>query len=265
MRVAIAQLAAGLDVEANLDAVRSAVARAAAEKPSLVVLPEAVMHDFGAPDTPLAPIAQPLDGPFVAALVALAAEHETTVVAGMFERAEGDTAGRVFNTLVGVDRSGVRAAYRKAHLYDAFGYRESDRLMAGDPGAVTLDVDGWRVGLMTCYDLRFPEAARVLVDAGAELLAVPAAWVQGPLKEDHWSTLLRARAIENTVYVAGAAQCGRSYCGRSAVVDPMGVVVAGLGEQAGVAVADVDRDRLAEVRRRNPSLAHRRYRVVPAG
>jgi predicted amidohydrolase len=110
---------------------------------------------------------------------------------------------------------------------------------------------------MTCYDLRFPEFARNLVDADAQVLLVPAAWVRGPLKEDHWATLLRARAIENTCYVLAAGQCGRRYIGCSMVIDPMGVMVAALGEESGLVVADVDAARVATVRRTNPSLLNR--------
>jgi predicted amidohydrolase len=260
VRVALAQLSAGLDTAANLDAVRLAVSAAARERPDLVVLPEAVMHDFGEAGTALGPVAQPLDGPFVDALHELARDHATTVVAGMFERAEDPD--RPYNTLVVVDTSGLLASYRKVHLYDAFGYRESDRLLAGELDPVTVEVVGVRVGLMTCYDLRFPEWSRLLVDAGADLLVVPAAWVRGPLKEDHWELLLRARAVESTCYVAAAAQCGRAYCGRSMLVDPQGIVVAALAEDAGVVTGAVDLDRVAQVRRRNPSLANRRLSVT---
>jgi deaminated glutathione amidase len=262
MRVALVQLAADLNWEANLAAVSRLAANVQAE---LIVLPEAVMHDFGPVDTPLGPAAQPLDGPFVAALGELARQWGATVVAGMFERS--DDPDRPYNTLVAVGPDGgVLASYRKAHLYDSFGYRESDRLRAGEPVAVAVDVAGFRLGLQTCYDLRFPEHSRTLVDAGANVLLVPAAWVRGPLKEDQWLTLLRARAVENTSYVAAAAQCGSQYCGRSVLVDPMGVPVAALGEAEGVAVGEVSADRLAAVRSRNPSLQHRRWGVsaIPA-
>lgn len=262
MRVAIVQLASGTDAQANLETVRRLVDRAAASGPDLVVLPEAAMHDFGEPDTPLGPVAQALDGPFVSTLAGLARRHRATVVGGMFETS--DDPDRPWNTLVALHPDGTLAdIYRKAHLYDAFGYRESDRLLAGDPRPVLLGLGDVRVGLLTCYDLRFPEVARVLIDAGATCLAVPAAWVRGPLKEDHWSTLLRARAIESTAYVAGAAQSGQSYCGGSMLVDPLGVVVAGLGEQEGIAVGEVDPARVDSVRRSNPALEHRRFRVVP--
>ena len=150
------------------------------------------------------------------------------------------------------------ATYRKTYLYDSFGYRESDRLTPGDGAAVTIKADDVTLGLMTCYDLRFPEFARGLVDAGAEALVVPAAWVRGPLKEDHWATLLRARAIENTCYVVAAGQTGATYIGCSMIIDPMGVALAALGDETALAVADVTPSRLADVRRRNPSLENRR-------
>lgn len=260
MRVGLLQFSAGLEPDAN----QSTIARLAdGVRADLVVVPEAAMHDFGREDTPLGPAAQPLDGPYVHALADVARKTGATVVAGMFERS--DDPARPYNTLVVVGPDGeVVATYRKAHLYDSFGYRESDRLLAGPPAAVVTDVAGFRLGLLTCYDLRFPEHSRALVDAGAEVLVVPAAWVRGPLKEDHWRTLLRARAIENTAYVAAAAQCGPRYCGGSALVDPMGVQVSGLGESEGVAHGEVSRERLIEVRDRNPALHHRRWLVRPA-
>ncbi|WP_205857270.1 carbon-nitrogen hydrolase family protein, partial [Phytoactinopolyspora endophytica] len=187
----------------------------------------------------------------------VAKRSSATVVAGMFEQSGDET--RPYNTLVVVGPDGtLRATYRKAHLYDSFGYRESDRLSAGPAEPAVVDLDGLRIGLLTCYDLRFPEHARALVDAGADTLVVPAAWVRGPLKEDHWETLVRARAIENTVYVVAAAQCGRAYCGRSMLVDPMGIAVAAAGEAQGTVRGEIEPDRIATARERNPALQHRR-------
>lgn len=251
------QFAATTDVEANVQVISRLVSQAAASGAELVILPEASMHDFGSPDLDLGAVAQPTDGAFVTSLGRLAAEHRVSVVAGMFERSSDRR--RPFNTLVVLGRQGeLQATYRKAHLYDSFGYRESDRLLAADPQPTVVTCGGLTVGFMTCYDLRFPEFARMLVDAGADVFAVPAAWVRGPLKEDHWVTLLRARAIENTVYVAGAAQTGDHYCGRSMLIDPMGVVVASLGDEEGVATGEVRAEWVADVRKRNPSLANRR-------
>ena len=262
MRVALVQMSATTDKTANLKVIDQMVASAAETRPDLVMLPEAVMHDFGRPDDPIAHAAEPLDGPFVAELERLARLHGCTIIAGIFEAVADQE--RPYNSLVVVDGSGLRAVYRKTHLYDSFGYRESDKLLAAPPEAVVVPVADVKVGLMTCYDLRFPEMARALVDAGADTLAVPAAWVAGEHKVDHWRTLLRARAIENTCYVVAAAQCGSRYSGHSTVIDPMGVVCAELGDEEGTTSATVAAGALFAVRQKNPALAHRRFVVSPA-
>jgi deaminated glutathione amidase len=264
MRVAVLQLTASDDKAANRDRLVAAVADAAGRGAELVVAPEASMHPFGAPDVPLAPVAEPLDGPFVGAVAGAATAHRVTVVAGMFEQVPGD-AGHAFNTVVAVDPDGgMLGRYRKQHLFDALGWVESDRLRAGAPGERLVFACGdVTVGVMTCYDLRFPELARALADDGATLLAVPSAWVAGPLKEDQWTTLVRARAIENVLYVAAADQGPPTYAGNAMVVDPFGVAVARSGEADGVLTADVDAARVASCRKRMPSLQHRRWDVVP--
>ena len=250
LRVALVQEASDLDPAVN----RSRLAGLVPDGADLVVLPEAFARDFGAAGSDVSPFAEPVDGAFATEVDKVAAERGTTVVAGMFE--PGEDPGRPFNTLV--VRGAAEATYRKIHLYDSFGYRESDRLTAGPLEPVVVEVGGFAVGLMTCYDLRFPELARALVDRGAEVLVVPAAWVAGPRKVDHWRTLARARAIENTVFVAAAAQPGPRYSGHSLVVDPLGDVLAEAGEDAEVVTATLRRDVLDEARRTNPSLANRR-------
>jgi predicted amidohydrolase len=137
---------------------------------------------------------------------------------------------------------------------------------AGDPGAVAVfGVGDLTVGIVTCYDLRFPESARALVDRGATVLCVPAHWYNGPGKAAVWSTLLAARAIESTAYVVAACKPEPECVGRSAVIDPMGVVLAeAAGAEDGVAVlADCSAERVAEARRLLPVLEHRRYDIVP--
>jgi predicted amidohydrolase/DNA-binding MarR family transcriptional regulator len=265
--VGLLQFAAGMDADANLVALNRLADTAVAadgqaeDLPRLLVAPEAAMCDFGRPDRPLAPLAQPLDGPFVTGLSALARRTGATVVAGMFERADGEDAqtGKVFNTLVALAADGdLIASYRKIHLYDAFGYRESDRLLPGPVQPCTIDVNGLTCGLLTCYDLRFPEQAADLVAGGAQALVLPAAWLTGPHKLDHWRTLLRARAVETTSYVVAAGQAAPHYCGYSTVVDPMGLTVTELDDSDGVAVGVVDAARVAQVRELNPTLRNRR-------
>jgi len=257
MRVTLVQLAATTDSAANRALVAERLARV--DGTELVVLPEATMHDFGSSHHDLAAAAEPLDGPFVGLLAQEARQLGSTLVAGMFER----TGDLPFNTLVVVGPDGdLTAAYRKVHLYDSFGYRESDRLRAGGIEPVVLPIGDLTVGLMTCYDLRFPEFGRLLVDRGAEAFVIPAAWVAGERKVDHWRTLLAARAIENTVWVAAAGQGGERYTGHSLVADPWGTIVdeaAGGNEQV---VADLAIDVVRRSREVNPSLANRRIRTT---
>jgi predicted amidohydrolase len=263
MRVAVGQFAASEDVDANISVIGDLAARAADEGADLLALPEYSSFPASTTTEQVATHAEPLDGPFATAVRDLARQHGLALAVGMAERLQSGP--KVHNTVLVIDSYGeLVAAYRKVHLYDALGVTESDWIEPGEPGrAATIDVGGLTVGVQTCYDLRFPESTRVLADAGADVVLVPAQWVPGPLKEDHWSTLLRARAIENTVYVAGAGQSRPTGAGGSTIVDPMGVVVTGLGDRTGIAVATVDQDRIAQVRAGLPVLAGRRYRVEP--
>lgn len=252
MRVAVWQHAAALDPAENRDALATMEPPAGTD---LVVLPEAFARDFGEPGSALAPYAEPLDGPFVAAVRELADRSGAAVIAGMFE--VGPDPDRPFNTLVLIHPGGL-ATYRKIHLYDSFGQRESDLVSPGPTEPVVVDVGGVKVGLMTCYDLRFPELARSLSEAGADVIVLPAAWVAGPGKVDHWQTLLRARAIENISWVVAAAQPGPRYCGHSMVIAPDGAVVAQAGDGDAWISADLELATVHEARRRNPSLGNRR-------
>jgi predicted amidohydrolase len=261
MRVAIAQFAANLDPGVNREEIRKLTADAASGGAELVLFPEAAARDFGEPGSSLAPVAEPLDGPFAGTLASLARKHRMVIVGGMLESIRGSST-HVHNTVIAMGPDGgLLGAYRKLHLFDAFGQRESARIRAGDGQTLLFHHGDFTFGVLTCYDLRFPELARELVDQGATVLLLPAAWFQGPLKEDHWMTLARSRAIENTSYLLGSGQVGNAYCGRSLVVDPLGVTVAALGDRPGVAVAEIDAERIAEVRARVPSLEHRRFTV----
>ena len=252
VRIALWQHASSTDPADNLRALsRMEVPDGA----GLVVLPEAFARDFGEPGTPLAPYAEPLDGPFVTAVQAAAVQRGTTLIAGMFEQS-GDPE-RPYNTLV-LAGSGELAAYRKIHLYDSFGNRESDFVRPGPTEPTVHDIGGLRFGLMTCYDLRFPELGRALSAAGAEALVLPAAWVAGPGKVAQWETLLRARAIENVCWVIAAAQPGPRYCGHSMVVAPTGDIVAQAADGEAWVSADLDLASVAAARERNPSLSNRR-------
>jgi deaminated glutathione amidase len=264
MKVAVAQFAAGFDKPASLATLTSLVTKAADDGAALVIAPEGAMHDFGPQDLALAPVAEPLDGRFVTGIAEVAARRDITVVAGMFESVAGDPT-RAYNTVVAVGPSGdLIGTYRKQHLFDALGWVESERLVQGETAdRLVFDVEDIRIGVMTCYDLRFPELARALIDDGATMLAVPSAWVAGPNKAMQFRALATARAIENVAYVAAAVQTPRSYTGESAVIDPQGVVLSELGEADGVTVAEVSGEVVARSRAKMPSLDHRRWQVTP--
>jgi predicted amidohydrolase len=166
----------------------------------------------------------------------------------------------------------LAASYRKLHLFDAFGHRESEQVAPGS-APVLCTLAGIRTGLEICYDVRFGELSRALAVAGASLLVLPAAWAAGLFKEEHWVTLVRARAIENTVWVAAVGQVpdpdepptrAATGIGRSMLVDPLGVVRVDLGPAPGVAVGEVDEDLIETVRASVPSLHNRRDDVFGA-
>ncbi len=263
LSVAAVQLNAGADNTANIDAALAGIERAAAMAARLVTLPET--WTYMGPDEGVAAAAEPIPGSLTDRLAERARRHGIYLHAGSFyESVSGEP--RVFNTSVVFDPSGeIIARYRKIHLFDVDlagdgAYRESATVAPGDE-IVTVAIDGVTVGLTICYDLRFPELFRILALRGAEVIVVPAAFAMATGK-DHWEVLLRARAIENTVYVVapnqvGAHPPGRWCYGRSLVVDPWGVVLAQALDQPTVITAALDLNHLRNVRRQVPSVANR--------
>lgn len=260
--VAVGQCDPHRPADVALSTIRNLASEAADAGAQVVIFPEGVMHEFGLPEISLVDIAEPLDGPFVSGLIETATRLDITLVAGMWESAASP--GRVRNTAVAVDRDGIKATYRKAHLFDSFGFRESDVVECGPAEGVTFEVSGMTIGLSTCYDVRFPELYADLAMRGVDAVCVIAGWVAGPGKVDHWETLLRARAIETTSYVIGADLCGPRFAGHSGIWDPFGVQLAKVSDNAGVITASITMERVAEVRQLLPSLQHKRFEVAPA-
>jgi predicted amidohydrolase len=260
MRIAIGQLPGSPDIAANLATISDQTAAAAAGGAGFIGFPEYAMFKQPIRDEGFLEAAEPLDGPFADAIRGLARTHSIAIAVGIQERIPDED--RAYNTLLMVDEGGRDVgAYRKLHLYDAFGGTESRWVRPGDVDQqLVFDLAGFRVGTMICYDLRFPEMARVLIDQGAEVILLPAAWTPGPRKEDHWRTMVHARAIENVAYVVAPGMAPPIGTGGSLIVDPMGVTLAELGEETGIAIAEVDRARLESVRTKNPALGHRRLK-----
>jgi predicted amidohydrolase len=263
MRVAAVQLNSTADTAANLAAADSFTRAAAADGARLIVLPEK-WTAIGT-DEQLRAAAEPLDGAAISWARATARELGVDLVAGSIaERVTG--AEKLANTCVHVDPQGeIRAVYRKVHMFDVeidgHSYRESDVEQAGEEIVLSETSDGVKLGLSICYDLRFPELFRILAVRGARVIVLPSAFTL-PTTRDHWETLLRARAIENQVFVIAANQFGRHpggqrSGGRSMIVDPWGVVLAQASDREGYAVAELDLEYQREIRARLPSLANR--------
>lgn len=264
MRVALCQLNARDDRAVNLAVARDLVAQAARASADLAVLPEYTDYlgpAAGEPDP------EGVDGTYAQFFAGAAAEFGIWVHAGSFHEA-GPDGDHTYNTSLVFDRTGRLAArYRKVHLFDVeipgkVSSRESARVAPGSD-VVAVDVEGVRVGLSICYDLRFPELYRRLtVDEDATVLVVPAAFM-AHTGRDHWEVLLRARAVENQCYVLAAGQIGdheprRTCYGRSMVIDPWGTVIAQAPDVVGITVADIDPKRVDAIREQLPSLANRR-------
>lgn len=278
LRVAAVQLCATPDVAANLDRAEALVRQARSDGAEAILLPEAFA--FLGPERAKGDVLEDLPGggvsadsapgPILKRCLDLARDTGAHLVLGGFhERAPADDNGnaRSYNTCVHIDSDGrVAAMYRKIHLFDvslADGtqLRESARTLPGDRPVVT-DLPGARLGLTVCYDLRFPYLFQALTDLGAIAITVPSAFTR-PTGVAHWHVLLRARAIESQCYVIAPAQHGqnwekRSSYGHTLIIDPWGEIVAEIEDGDGVALADLDPDRVAEVRRQLPSLTHRR-------
>jgi predicted amidohydrolase len=260
MLVAALQLSPLPDAAATRGLIAQAMRSRELEGCRLLVLPEAAQRAIGRGDEPIAPEPEQLDGPFVTLLVGEAARLGATIVAGMFERS-GDPA-RPFNTTVVVGGGGLLASYRKIHLYDALGVQESRGITPGEIEAsniVTVEIDEFILGIQTCFDLRFPEVSRMLVEAGADLLVLGAAWYAGPEKVEQWRILSAARAIESTAYLIGAAQPGPVFCGTSRIVDPRGVLLAEAPHDGSTIItAQLDPEVVTSVRAAIPVIAARR-------
>ncbi len=263
MRVAAIQLNSGDQVDRNLEVAETLVRAAAADGAEFVVLPE--KWSALAPGEILQEMAEPLDGPIVAACRSWARELGIALVAGSISER---VAGRelLANTSLLIDAEGeIVAAYRKIHMFDVevggVTYRESDHELAGKE-IVSGEIGGLTVGLTVCYDLRFPELYRILALGGANLVTVPSAFTAATGR-DHWEVLLRARAIENQLFVIGANHSGEappqfSSWGHSMIVDPWGRVLDVISDGDGHAIADLDFGELERTREKLPSLASRR-------
>lgn len=271
MRIAAIQITTGANPEDNFRLVEKAAQAAASEGARIIVFPEASSQAFstGRLDIHAEPLDRQGDG-FDAKLADLAEELGVVLVAGIFTPADtvekdGKTINRVYNTVVATDGRTLHVGYDKIHTYDAFDYRESDTVRAGEE-LVTFKVDDITFGLATCFDIRFPEQFKVLARLGAQVMLVPFSWADGEGKLAQWRTVSAARALDCTSWIVAAGQArpggnaeagkesGPTGCGHSCVINPSGVRVAEAGYETEVIIHDLDIEEVDEVRRRLPVL-----------
>jgi predicted amidohydrolase len=207
-------------------------------------------------------VAESANGNFIVKLCSAARSCKIDIVATIYEKSDALSDKRVYDTAVLINNKGnIISRYRKVHLYDALGFKESLKLMAGNSIELPSATSAGTIGLMICYDIRFPEISRILAVQGAEILVAPSAWVQGVMKEEHWVTLLKARSIENGLYMVAPDQVGHIFSGRSMVIDPFGSVILDMGNREGMEVVDIDISRVRSIRKSLPLLKNRRKDV----
>jgi predicted amidohydrolase len=249
VKIGLIQLDVTSSKKENLMRVVAAIK--SADRSDLLVFPEYCMGypNRGMSRSYLDATAEPLDGEFVSTVANESRERQVASVLPIFERQKEG----VFNTAVIIDRGEVRGGYRKMHLFDAYGYKESELFHPGT-NPVLFRIDDITFGVVICYDIRFPELVKSEVMSGARVVVVPSAWFRGPLKEEQWQTLLMARAQENTCYVVGVGNANEAFVGRSMVVDPLGVKVLELGYGDRIGFYEIDDNRVTEAREKLPVL-----------
>ncbi|HAT8033423.1 TPA: hydrolase [Citrobacter rodentium] len=256
MFAAAGQFAVSPVWEKNAETCVTLMSQAAQKGVSLLVLPEALLaRDDDDPDLSVKS-AQRLEGDFLKLLLRESASNTMTTILTIHVPS---LPGRAVNTLLALRGGKIIASYAKLHLYDAFAIQESRNVDAGNAIAPLIGVGEFRVGLMTCYDLRFPELALAQALQGADVLVLPAAWVRGALKEHHWATLLAARALDTTCYMVAAGECGNKNIGQSRIIDPFGVTLAAAAESPALIMTDISMERIRQVRAQLPVLRNRRF------
>jgi len=276
--VAIVQMRSSEDKRENMKLSLDFVKEAARKKASLICFPEFQMAFSPRNQSvkKLTKIAETIDeSNFVLTLGESARRNRINIIATIYEKNTKNNNSssssrsninqfdnRVYDTAVIINSNGaICSVYRKLHMYDALGFRESAKMIAGNAIEKPVKTPVGNLGLMICYDVRFPELSRILAINGADILAVPSAWVHGIMKEEHWQTLLKARAIENGSYVAAPDQVGHIFSGRSMVVDPFGIVILDMGNREGMEVIEIDKSRIQKARESLPLLKNRRTDV----
>lgn len=264
-RTALVQMKSSVNKEQNLAYSLELINEAAKDKARLICFPEFQMAYSPPEQKPeaLHKIAEKMNGNFVSTLSYSAKQNKINVIATIYEISNTNKQNhKVFDTAIIINDLGkLKSVYRKVHLYDALGFKESKKLVAGSIIERPTRTSVGNLGLLICYDMRFPEISRILTVNGASILASPSAWVAGFMKLEHWEIMVKARAIENGVYLIAPNQVGNIYCGHSMVIDPFGSTLVDMGNREGIEIIDIDSSKIDTIRRTLPLLMNRRTDV----
>jgi len=261
-KIAIVQLKASTDKNKNLEKILHYISKAAKHGADICAFPEFMMFYTKSSQTPrqLANAAENINGNFVTEIANAAKQNSIMIVGTLYEKSTKKN--RVYDTCFLINQNGkITRTYRKIHLYDALGFKESDKMVPGSKIALPLRTKIGTLGMLICYDLRFPEMSRSLALAGSEILFAPSAWIKGPFKEEHWLMFNKTRAIENGCYLIAPDQVGNIYCGRSLVVNPYGKILLDMKRKEGIGFVDISLQDVYQIRKKLPLLKNRRPKI----
>ncbi len=254
IKIGMTQLKPVYDKEMSLKNIEKYSKIASQNDADLVIFPEYYMS-YANNKEELSKISEEIDGKYMQSLEKIAKSNDVNIITGINER-DGD---KIYDTSVYINsHSGFTTKYRKTHLYDAFGYKESDMYSYGRGPFDIFTVNDIKIGMMICYDIRFPEVVRNYSLQGADLVVTISGWFAGPIKEEQWLNLVSVRALENTVFFATSNLVGDKFTGITSLADPIGIIRNRCAENEDLIYSIIDKDRLMDVRKTMPLLDQRR-------
>lgn len=264
-RLGLVQMQSSRNKDVNLATSLNYIKTAAKKDADLICFPEFQMAYSPVTQEPkeLFYLAEDTKGTFISTLKKSAKENNISIVATIYERVDSSKQSfRVSDTATFISSDGkIKSVYRKIHLYDALGFKESIKLIRGNNIEKPVTTSFGNFGLMICYDVRFPEMSRILTLMGAAILIMPSAWVSGVMKEEHWQIMTKSRAIENGVFIVAPNQIGNIYSGRSTVIDPFGAAMIDMGTEEGLAIIEINTSMITRIRKALPLISNRRTDV----
>lgn len=255
-KIALIQLKTSIHKNQNLKKILEYIKYAAKNHADVCIFPEFMMFYYDPKYISISNFAESINGSFIKQISYAAKSKSINIIGTFYEKSN---TSKVYDTAFFIDKYGtVITTYRKIHLYDAFGFKESDYILPGSKIMNPINTGIGKLGMLICYDLRFPEISRILTVRGSEILVIPSAWINGYMKEQHWLAINKTRAIENGCYVIASNQVGNIYCGRSLVVDPMGKILLDMKKRENIKFVNVCIEKIRHTRKKLPLLKHRR-------